>query len=80
MVDLLGDLALNATDGHSGIPVGHIVAYKPSHQLATLFVRALRERTSSEDWVPVTGLGDEDEGEGEEEEEHEEEAEVEDGQ
>jgi UDP-3-O-acyl-N-acetylglucosamine deacetylase len=28
MVELLGDLALNAKEGHSGIPIGHIVAYK----------------------------------------------------
>jgi UDP-3-O-acyl-N-acetylglucosamine deacetylase len=28
MVDLIGDLSLNAAPGHSGLPVGHIIAYK----------------------------------------------------
>ena len=39
MVDLIGDLSLNALDGHCGLPVGHIVAYKPNHFLNAKFVQ-----------------------------------------
>ncbi|GAX81596.1 hypothetical protein CEUSTIGMA_g9024.t1 [Chlamydomonas eustigma] len=56
MVELLGDLALNAKDGHSGIPIGHIVAYKPNHHLNGLFLKALREKTSDVDWVVAASL------------------------
>lgn len=56
MVDLIGDLALNAAPGHSGLPVGHVVAYKPNHELNARFVRALHEATSEADWVPMMDL------------------------
>eukprot|EP00195_Chlamydomonas_chlamydogama_P005783 CAMPEP_0202901626 /NCGR_PEP_ID=MMETSP1392-20130828/14362_1 /ASSEMBLY_ACC=CAM_ASM_000868 /TAXON_ID=225041 /ORGANISM="Chlamydomonas chlamydogama, Strain SAG 11-48b" /LENGTH=544 /DNA_ID=CAMNT_0049588215 /DNA_START=73 /DNA_END=1704 /DNA_ORIENTATION=+ len=57
MVDLIGDLSLNAQNGHCGLPIGHIVAYKPNHDLNVHFVRALREAVSDEDYVPMVELG-----------------------
>eukprot|EP00897_Mesotaenium_endlicherianum_P002820 jgi/Mesen1/2566/ME000162S01693 len=41
MLDLIGDLALCARPGHSGIPLGHIIAYKASHNLHVKFGLAL---------------------------------------
>ncbi|KAG1681298.1 hypothetical protein FOA52_007344 [Chlamydomonas sp. UWO 241] len=86
LCDLIGDLALNAMPGTGGLPVGHVVAYKPTHALAAKFVRALRLSASEADWVPVVDVlneesaallpDEEDEGgEGEEEEGAEEEEE-----
>lgn len=36
MLDLIGDLSLNATSGHAGLPIGHVVAYKVGQGLGFL--------------------------------------------
>jgi UDP-3-O-acyl-N-acetylglucosamine deacetylase len=33
VVDLVGDLALLNDCGNGGMPVGHVVAYRPTHDL-----------------------------------------------
>eukprot|EP00897_Mesotaenium_endlicherianum_P003841 jgi/Mesen1/3485/ME000195S02629 len=43
MLDLIGDLALCARPGQSGVPLGHIIAYKASHGLHVKFGLALLE-------------------------------------
>ena len=42
LADLIGDLSLNAAPGHCGLPIGHIIAYKPNHDLMAKFVQTLR--------------------------------------
>lgn len=42
VVDLLGDLSLLASPGGRGLPAGHIVAYRPTHELQAQFVRELQ--------------------------------------
>lgn len=44
MVDLVGDLALLATDGGSGLPTGHVMAFKADHKLQLRFVRAMADK------------------------------------
>eukprot|EP00798_Chlamydomonas_sp_ICE-L_P001914 gene1914-33327_t len=51
MVDLIGDLALNATNGNAGLPIGHIVAYKADNDLVLEFVRKLHESIEPHEWV-----------------------------
>lgn len=43
LLDLIGDLSLLAEPGMSGVPVGHIVAYKAGHNLHAKFARKLAE-------------------------------------
>ncbi|XP_057834241.2 probable UDP-3-O-acyl-N-acetylglucosamine deacetylase 1, mitochondrial isoform X5 [Cryptomeria japonica] len=42
ILDLVGDLSLCAQDGHQGLPIAHIIAFKASHELHTQFANALR--------------------------------------
>jgi UDP-3-O-[3-hydroxymyristoyl] N-acetylglucosamine deacetylase len=51
MLDLIGDLALAAGDGNAGLPIGHVVAYKASHDLHVKFARKLLEACSADDQV-----------------------------
>eukprot|EP00803_Ostreobium_quekettii_P000538 evm.model.scf_2108.3 EVM.evm.TU.scf_2108.3 scf_2108:18090-20197(-) len=44
LVDLIGDLSLLSLGGMSGLPFGHVVAYKANHDLHLRFVRELKER------------------------------------
>ncbi|MEW5312073.1 MAG: hypothetical protein WDW38_003730 [Sanguina aurantia] len=53
MAALIGDLSLNAQAGHMGLPFGHIVAYKPDHQLGARFVRLLRETCTEDHYAPI---------------------------
>ena len=48
-----GDLSLSAEGGHSGLPLGHIVAYKADHALHAAFVRKLLDSTGDDDYVDV---------------------------
>ncbi len=48
-----GNLSLLAEDGSGGLPLGHIVAYKASHDLQLKFTQALRDSCSEADYVPV---------------------------
>ncbi|XP_068663728.1 probable UDP-3-O-acyl-N-acetylglucosamine deacetylase 1, mitochondrial isoform X2 [Aristolochia californica] len=41
VLDLIGDLSLFAQDGHQGLPVGHIIAYKGGHSLHIQLLRLL---------------------------------------
>jgi UDP-3-O-acyl N-acetylglucosamine deacetylase len=41
LLDLLGDVALAATPGQAGLPLGHITAYRAGHALHARFVAAL---------------------------------------
>lgn len=43
LVDLIGDLSLLSLGGMSGLPYGHIVAYRANHELHLRFVRELKE-------------------------------------
>jgi hypothetical protein len=56
MSSTAGDLSLNAAAGNAGLPLGHVVAYKPDHDLALLFIDALRAATADGDWVPMREL------------------------
>lgn len=44
MVDLAGDLALLASEGNSGMPTGHVMAFKADHKLHLKFLRALADK------------------------------------
>ena len=46
-----GDLALLATPGTRGLPIGHITAHNADHALNLEFAQALRESCSEEDTV-----------------------------
>ena len=46
-----GDLALMATPGTRGLPIGHITAHNADHALNLEFARALREACSEEDYT-----------------------------
>lgn len=54
ILDLIGDLSLLAEPGMSGVPVGHVVAYKASHKLHAKFIKALaaaaKEQVPAELW------------------------------
>jgi UDP-3-O-acyl-N-acetylglucosamine deacetylase len=54
LLDLIGDLSLLAEPGMSGVPVGHVVAYKAGHKLHAKFVKALakasKEQVDAEIW------------------------------
>lgn len=41
LLDLIGDLSLCAQNGHQGLPIAHIIAYKASHTLHTKFAGAV---------------------------------------
>ncbi|PNW71416.1 hypothetical protein CHLRE_16g653350v5 [Chlamydomonas reinhardtii] len=56
MQDLIGDLSLLARHGHSGLPLGHVVAYDADHELFAAFVERLQELTTEEDWVPIQDI------------------------
>ena len=67
---LQGDLALLATPGTRGLPIGHITAHNADHALNIEFAVALQEACSEQDYVDAAPqLTPEGEGE-EEEEEH----------
>ena len=55
MLDLIGDLSLLAEPGMSGVPIGHVVAYKAGHKLHTKFINALakasKEKVRAEIWT-----------------------------
>ena len=53
MMDLIGDLSLLNEGGHTGLPLGHIVAYKAGHELHVRFAQALLESCNKEDQVPA---------------------------
>ena len=48
---LQGDLALLATPGTRGLPIGHITAHNADHALSLEFARAVREACSEEDTI-----------------------------
>ena len=48
-----GDLALLASKGSRGIPIGHTVAHNADHALQLKFLRALQETVSDVDYVDV---------------------------
>mmetsp|Transcript_12834 Transcript_12834/g.25087 ORF Transcript_12834/g.25087 Transcript_12834/m.25087 type:complete len:403 (+) Transcript_12834:1-1209(+) len=43
ILDLIGCLSLLSNNGNGGIPLGHIIAYKPSLELNIRFVKLLKE-------------------------------------
>ena len=51
MAVLQGDLSLMADKGHSGIPVGHIIAYKADHEMHIEFAQKLKDSCSAKDIV-----------------------------
>ncbi|KAG2485268.1 hypothetical protein HYH03_015943 [Edaphochlamys debaryana] len=53
---LIGALSLLARDGHSGLPLGHIVSYDADAELAAAFVAKLAETAREEDWVPIVDV------------------------
>ena len=48
---LQGDLALLATPGTRGLPIGHITAHNADHALNIEFAVALQEACSEQDYV-----------------------------
>ena len=48
-----GDLALLASKGSRGIPIGHTVAHNANHALQLRFLQALKAAVSNEDYVDV---------------------------
>ena len=48
-----GDLALLASKGSRGIPIGHTVAHNADHALQLRFLQALKAAVSDEDYVDV---------------------------
>lgn len=48
---LQGDLALLATPGTRGLPIGHIIAHNADHALHIEFVKALRNSFTEDDLV-----------------------------
>lgn len=50
--DMIGDLSLMAPPGGSGLPVGHIMAYKADHALHIEFAKQLQERCEGQELVP----------------------------
>ena len=51
MSGLQGDLALLATPGTRGLPIGHITAHNADHALNLEFARALRTACTAKDYV-----------------------------
>ncbi len=51
MGGLQGDLALLATPGIRGLPIGHIMAHSTDHALNIEFAKALRNSYTEEDLV-----------------------------
>lgn len=49
--DLQGDLALLATPGTRGLPIGHIMAHNADHALNIEFAKALRDSCTEDDLV-----------------------------
>ncbi|KAK9820752.1 hypothetical protein WJX74_011056 [Apatococcus lobatus] len=54
MCNLIGDLALLAQPGKGGMPLGHIIAYQPDHDLQLQFLAAIRQAATEDDYVPFT--------------------------
>lgn len=48
-----GDLALLASEGSQGLPIGHIVAHNADHALQVRFAQAIRAAHSENDYVDV---------------------------
>lgn len=48
LLDLIGDLSLCAQNGHQGLPIAHIVAYKASHALHVKFADAVLASKSTD--------------------------------
>ena len=48
---LQGDLALLASPGNRGLPIGHITAHNADHVLNIEFAVALQEACSGQDYV-----------------------------
>jgi len=59
LVDLIGDLSLLAEPGMSGVPMGHIVAYKAGHKLHAKFVRAVAKAAKTKVPAEIWHSGDE---------------------
>ena len=59
LVDLIGDLSLLAEPGMSGVPVGHVVAYKAGHKLHAKFVRAVANAAKTKVPAEIWHSGDE---------------------
>lgn len=53
IANLVGDLSLLGVGGASGLPLGHVVAYKADHALVNKFLRALKQSCSDEDLTPI---------------------------
>lgn len=51
--ELIGDLALLAEGGNSGMPVGHVLAYNADHAIFQKFLEKLKESCTEADWEPV---------------------------
>lgn len=43
ILDLIGCLSLLSNNGNGGIPLGHIISYKPSLELNIRFIKLLKE-------------------------------------
>lgn len=43
IIDVFGDLSLLGKDGHSGLPMGHIVAFNSNHHLQHEFVKKVQQ-------------------------------------
>jgi UDP-3-O-[3-hydroxymyristoyl] N-acetylglucosamine deacetylase len=59
LIDLIGDLSLLAEPGMSGVPVGHVVAYKAGHKLHAKFVRAVAKAAKTKVPAQIWYSGDE---------------------
>mmetsp|Transcript_11759 Transcript_11759/g.22429 ORF Transcript_11759/g.22429 Transcript_11759/m.22429 type:complete len:463 (+) Transcript_11759:218-1606(+) len=53
MLDLIGDMALLASNGNAGLPIGHVVAFKAGHELHVKFARKVLEACSKDGPVPA---------------------------
>ena len=58
--DLQGDLALLATPGTRGLPIGHIMAHNADHALHIEFAKALRNSCTEDDLVDAAAQLQED--------------------
>ena len=54
-MDLIGDMSLMAEPGMAGVPIGHVLCHKASHELHAEFMRQLaateRSVVDTEIWV-----------------------------
>ena len=54
VLDLIGDMSLMAEPGMAGVPIGHVLCHKASHELHAEFMRQLAATESvvdTEIWV-----------------------------